>query len=115
MSVEKLVNTAFASRDAAHCAHLKTDSYAKHEALGEFYEALPDLVDAYAEAYQGLFGELGKLGADCKDITEKLREDLLWMTENREAVTRGLPVLQNIYDEITAQYLRTIFKLSRLG
>jgi DNA-binding ferritin-like protein len=115
LSVEKLVNTAFASRDAAHCAHLKTESYAQHEALGEFYDAVPRLVDTYAEAYQGLFGELGKLNADCSDITEKLRKDLLWMTENRETVTRGLPVLQNLYDDITAQYLRTIFKLSRLG
>lgn len=115
MSVESLIDTVFASRDAAHCAHLKTGSYAQHEALGEFYDAVPRLVDTFAEAHQGLFGELGKLKHDCKDITDRLREDLMKLTEYREKATHGLPVLQNLYDEITAQYLRAIFKLSRLS
>lgn len=36
-----------------HMAHLKTTSYTAHMALGGFYDALPDLVDAVAEQYQG--------------------------------------------------------------
>jgi DNA-binding ferritin-like protein len=41
-----------------HMAHLKTSSYAAHMALGGFYEALPGLVDAVAEQYQGVTEKL---------------------------------------------------------
>lgn len=40
-----------AVRTATHLAHLTSKSYAEHMALAEFYEALPDIVDRYAEAY----------------------------------------------------------------
>lgn len=39
-----------------HQLHLKVTgpgSFAAHQALGEFYGAMPDLVDAVAEQYQG--------------------------------------------------------------
>lgn len=39
-----------------HYWHLRTESYARHMALGEFYETLPGLIDALAEAYIGKFG-----------------------------------------------------------
>ena len=42
-----------AVRTAAHLAHLTTRSYATHKALNEFYDALVDLVDRYAEAHMG--------------------------------------------------------------
>lgn len=41
-----------------HMTHLKTDSYAAHMALGEFYDALPDLADGIAEQYQGVTEKL---------------------------------------------------------
>jgi DNA-binding ferritin-like protein len=41
-----------------HMAHLKTTSFSAHMALNEFYDALPDLVDAVAEQYQGATEEL---------------------------------------------------------
>lgn len=37
----------------AHILHLQSTSYAEHQALGEFYDELGDLVDAFVEAYQG--------------------------------------------------------------
>lgn len=39
-----------------HQLHLKVSgpgSYAAHKALGDFYEGMPDLIDAVAEQYQG--------------------------------------------------------------
>lgn len=41
---------------SVHQLHLKITgpgSFAVHKALGEFYEEMPDLVDAVAEQYQG--------------------------------------------------------------
>lgn len=41
-----------------HMTHLKTTSFSAHMALNDFYDALPDLVDAVAEQYQGATEEL---------------------------------------------------------
>lgn len=42
----------------AHLLHLQTRSYAKHMALGAFYEGLDDLTDSLAEIIQGKVGLL---------------------------------------------------------
>lgn len=58
---EKLVSTLMASRDQAHVFHWQTTgdgSFAAHMALGAYYEAIPDMVDALVEAYQGKHGIL---------------------------------------------------------
>ena len=54
MSCPQFIADSLALRTAAHLAHLSADSYSEHVALGEFYEALLDLVDSYAEVYMGL-------------------------------------------------------------
>ena len=41
-----------------HILHLRSKSFSEHSALGEFYQALPDLVDAVVEATQGRYGDL---------------------------------------------------------
>jgi len=58
---EKLVSTLMASRDQAHIFHWGTTgdgSYAAHMALGAYYEAIPDMIDALVETYQGKHGLL---------------------------------------------------------
>ena len=58
---EKLVSTLMASRDQAHIFHWGTTgdgSYAAHMALGSYYEAIPDMIDALVETYQGKHGLL---------------------------------------------------------
>jgi DNA-binding ferritin-like protein len=58
---EKLVSTLMCSRDQAHVFHWQTTgpgSYAAHMALGAYYEAIPDMIDALVEAYQGKHGIL---------------------------------------------------------
>lgn len=42
----------------AHILHLSTTSYAAHQALGNFYEEMGDLVDSFVEAFQGKYGLL---------------------------------------------------------
>ena len=54
--VGEFVMKALHARTNAHVLHLKSRSYARHVALGDFYDALVDLLDGYVEAYQGAFG-----------------------------------------------------------
>lgn len=53
MSCPRFVAESLAVRTATHILHLTTRSYAEHKALDEFYNALVDLTDRYAEAYMG--------------------------------------------------------------
>jgi DNA-binding ferritin-like protein len=56
---EKLISTLMASRDQAHIFHWQTTgegSFAAHKALGKYYDAVPDMLDALVEAYQGKYG-----------------------------------------------------------
>ena len=56
---EKLVSTLMASRYQAHIFHWQTTgdgSYAAHKSLGKYYDAVPDMIDALVEAYQGKHG-----------------------------------------------------------
>ena len=50
------VGTMLHSATVTHLQHFSTRSYAQHKALQKYYEAIPDLVDAYTEAYQGRHG-----------------------------------------------------------
>ena len=48
-----------ASRDQAHIFHWQTKgpgSFAAHLALNAYYDAMPEIVDALVEAYQGKHG-----------------------------------------------------------
>jgi DNA-binding ferritin-like protein len=58
---EKLISTLMSSRDQSHIFHWQTTgqgSFAAHMALGAYYEAIPDMIDALVEAYQGKHGIL---------------------------------------------------------
>ena len=52
-TLTELVMDLLHSGIITHIMHWQTESYAAHKALGEYYEAIPDLVDAVVEAYQG--------------------------------------------------------------
>ena len=39
--------------------HWQTKSYARHKALGKFYESFDGLLDNFVETYQGIFGRVG--------------------------------------------------------
>jgi len=51
---DKFLGMMFLARDVTHSAHLNTRSYAKHQALGVFYDEIIDLADKFAEMYQGI-------------------------------------------------------------
>ena len=51
--IQQFIGLLFASRDYAHKAHLNTDSFAAHMALGDFYDGIIDLADSLAETWMG--------------------------------------------------------------
>lgn len=113
--VDELVGRAFKLRDTAHLAHWRatgTGSYARHQALGEFYDALLNKLDEYVETHQGAFGLVG--GAADKDVAADIRKEMLWLTEHRGEIARGVPALENILDELVGLHLRALYKLEHL-
>ena len=108
----------FATRNAAHLAHLRTRSYAQHMALGSFYEDIIGAADAVAEAWMGAFGKLPALPDledEAGDIIERLREEADWLEVNREEIANDHNAVANLVDGVTAIYLSTIYKLTQLS
>lgn len=121
LSMEKevaaFVSVLLHSSTVTHFMHWATDSYAKHQALGEYYDAIIELVDEYAEAFMGKYGQLKTFPEDfhlseepvdylnsIKDFIEQSREHLPKDTE-----------LMNLVDEIADQVNSTLYKLRFLS
>ena len=120
MSCADFVGTLFLARDVAHSVHLNTRSFAKHMALNEFYDAIVDLADKFAEAYQGRHGMIGPItlmsAKKTGNILEFLQDSLADIEKMRyEVCEKSDSPLQNIIDEIVGQYLFSIYKLKFLA
>ena len=120
MSCADFVGTLFLARDVAHSVHLNTRSFAKHMALNEFYDAIVDLADKFAEAYQGRHGMIGPItlmsAKKTGNILEFLQDSLADIEKMRyEVCDKSDSPLQNIIDEIVGQYLSTQYKLKFLA
>lgn len=113
----ELIARCFAARTAAHLAHLRCKSYACHVALQEFYEAVVDKADAFAECYQGVFGVIPSYPATPLPAGElgPIKELREWLVENRAKAARGQRELENLIDEITAVCDRAIYKIVNLS
>jgi hypothetical protein len=103
-----------------HIMHWTTDRYSQHQALGEFYDGLSDLIDEWAEAFMGKAGVLTKFPTQCSimdgDPIVYLRAYLVKVETYRRMA--GFPqdtALQNIVDEIVALTQTTLYKLTRLN
>lgn len=112
--IEKLIEKMFQARNAAHIRHWKTDSYAQHKALGHYYDGVIDGLDKMVEAYQGAFGLVGRLEGEQPDVVKMINDELIWLNENRAAISKGVPALENILDDLTALHMTTLYKLENL-
>lgn len=114
------VGTLFLARDVTHSVHLNTRSFAKHMALNEFYDAIVDLADKFAEAYQGRHGLIGPItlmsAKKTTDVIEFLKDSMNDIETMRYKVCdKADTPMQNIIDEIVGQYLSTLYKLRFLS
>ena len=112
----KIVGIMFMSRTAAHMAHLKTSSYAKHMALNSFYDTVVDMADSIAEVAQGISGKLDipylPLKGDIEDPIEMLDTHRKMIN----TVAKGCDdrALNAIVDEILGLYSKTLYLLKDL-
>ena len=120
MKAADFVGHLFLARDVAHSVHLNTRSYAKHKALGSFYDKIVDLADSFAEAYQGRHGLIGAITLQSAkrntNIVDFLQESLAEIEANRHKFCdEDDSAIQNIIDEVVALYLSTLYKLKFLA
>lgn len=109
--MDNLIDTVFGSADDAHRAHLATESLAQHEALGEFYVDVREVLDSFVESAMGLDVPPPEAPAD---IVNVLEAGLIDLTDMRDQVCQESPILLNKFDELTGIYTRALFKLKRL-
>jgi len=120
MSCEMFIGQLFLARDVTHSVHLNTRSYAKHQALGSFYDEIIDLADKFAEAYQGKYGLIGPIALQSakktNNVVEFLEDQVKEIENTRyKVVDKECTPLQNIIDEILALYYSTLYKLKFLA
>lgn len=117
MSCPKFIAQAFAMRTAAHLAHLSTGSYARHMALGSFYDALLTLTDRYAETYMGLNKQMKSFPSvqtPTGDPVDMLEDFLATVQAEQAEDEETSEALENILSEIEELTATTIYKLRDL-
>lgn len=118
--IEQLIGRVFYARNLAHFEHWRAKgdgSFAKHMALGEFYDGVIDALDPLVEAYQGAFELIGNIPAPDtvgNDVLSVLEDDAGWIEEHHEDVCKGNRAVANLLDTVTGVYLSTIYKLRNL-
>lgn len=108
--MDTLINLTFKDADDAHRAHLATESYAQHEALGEFYASVREATDAFVEAAIAL--DLPPPATNT-DLLTQLEESYVALVDGRDVACQSDAALENLHDEIAAVYLKAIYKLKR--
>lgn len=115
-AVLNIAQTLFQAQIQTHIAHLQSDSYAEHVALGEFYDAAGDLADAIIEKTQGKYGIIRGYKTitlvDDVDCCAYLKSVLSYIEKQRQSITEGY--LQQLTDNIIEQIASTLYKLENL-
>ncbi len=118
--LEELISRVFYARNVAHFEHWRANgvgAYARHMALGSFYDDVIDAIDNLVEAYQGAFELVGTIPSPktkASEILLILGEDAEWIEKNHEAICKGNRAVANLVDGVTGTYLTTIYKLRNL-
>lgn len=117
-TLTELVMDLLHSSIITHIMHWQTESYAAHQALGEFYEEMPGLLDAVVEAYQGKNNIiLRKFPIEMESYEDM--QPLAYMEYLNQEVTEGRALfgedseIQNLVDAIADLIDTTIYKLRR--
>jgi DNA-binding ferritin-like protein len=101
--------------------HWQTKGYARHNAFGEFYNSLSDLIDTFVESAMGKYGrftldeetktiQLSNLSElDMKGMVSTVRDALVQMSEQLDSSDTDL---LNIRDEILGELNKLSYLLT---
>jgi hypothetical protein len=116
--IKGFIGKLFEARQVAHIAHLQTNSYAAHKALGSFYESILEMIDSFIETFQGQYGIINaydSINAKSPDSMEKYLENLAEeIKSTRQNLDEKDTHLQNMLDEMISLVYSTIYKLKYL-
>ena len=119
--VSNFFSKLFESREMAHVYHLQVrgdeGSFARHEALGKYYEGILDFIDDIIEIYQGQYGIVENY--DVIDTSDtKSKEPIAYFEEVAEYIKHARKCIKdedthmhNIIDEIVALIYKTLYRL----
>lgn len=116
--VAEFVGTLLHSATITHFMHLQAQgegSFAKHMALGTYYDEIVDLVDGLAEAIQGCYEEIiapypnmfANVSGDALEYMRMLKEYVAQTRQNMPELSN----IQNEIDSIATLIDSTIYKL----
>jgi len=119
--IGEFVGTLLHSATIAHIMHLQAQgegSYAKHIALGSYYDAIVDAADSLAEVIQGCTGEIiksyppmfGNPAVEALDYLQSIKE---YVITHRDQISEYSNI-QNEIDTIVSLLDSTIYKLTFL-
>lgn len=119
MKIEELFGTLQMSVVSGWRKHLRSAKYGKHIALQEFYEEMPDKVDALIEGWMGAHGK--KVGAFQNVLPSSNLNTLKYLGELKSVCKQGYPLigdneeLKSLLDDIVNLINSTLYKVKELS
>lgn len=119
MTIEELFGTLQMSVVAGWRKHLKSAKYGKHIALQEFYEEMPDKVDALIEGWMGAHGK--KVGSFQNILSSSNMNTLKYLQELKKICKEGYDLLDDndelkgLMDDIVNLINSTLYKVKELS
>lgn len=119
ITIEQLFGTLQQSVVATWRKHLRTAKYAKHIALNDFYEEMPELVDALIEAWMGANGK--KIKGYENILQSSNMNTLTYLKELKKVVSQGYDLmneneeLKSHLDDIMELINSTLYKVKELN
>ena len=119
ITIEQLFGTLQQSVVATWRKHLRTAKYSKHVALNDFYEEMPELVDALIEAWMGANGK--KIKGYENILQSSNMNTLAYLKELKKVVSQGYDLmseneeLKSHLDDIMELINSTLYKVKELN
>ena len=118
ISTSVLASSILHSRTQAHVYHFRTNNYAIHKALQNYYENIVPLIDTYIEGYQGKYGIIGDYKT-YKILENANKKEILNYFNNLLVLIGNTVVpdsyLKNVLDSMTEIIQKTIYLITNLN
>ena len=118
ISTSVLASSILHSRTQAHVYHFRTNNYAIHKALQNYYENIVPLIDTYIEGYQGKYGIIGDYKT-YKILENANKKEILNYFNNLLVLIGNTVVpdsyLKNVLDSMTELIQKTIYLITNLN